>query len=1095
MRVFHDRLINKHDKRWFTEMVTKILGQHFRLAMTHDQVFVENNIIFVDFLKGDFVMEEREYELVTNMTLLNRRVGEFLDDYNSSGGKEMKLVFFNDAIEHLSRLCRILRQQRGNAMLVGVGGCGKQSLTKLAAFMCHCEFFQIQVTKDYKLSSFREDLKKLFIATGGVIPKPSVFLLTDTQIINESFLEDINNILNSGEVPNLFTKEELDPIEQDLRSLAEKDKVFDNIYNFFIKRVRENLHIVLCMSPVGDSLRVRMRMFPSLVNCCTIDWVDPWPKDALLSVSVSKFAELTLDHLPRAESIKVKEALCKLCVDVHQSVIEMADEFYQILNRKVYITPKSYIDLILCYFKLLEEKQKELSDARLRYRTGVDQLIQTNLDVQEMQKTLVNLAPVLEKNKKESEELGKKLEIDTMQANKVREIVEEEEREVNLKTQEIKVLQEDAEADLNMAMPILEEAVRALGNINSKDIAEIRTFANPPKLVVFTLETIAILMEAPTSLESIRKILQNNFLDTLMRFPKDNIKPVTLKKLKNKIASLPEFTPEKVGLQNLASKSLCEWVYAIVNYAQVSREVEPKRKRLEELNKTLADATSNLMDTQMRLQIEQEKVAELESKFKAVLDEQTRLDNEIQTTGLRLSRASVLTEGLKDEHQRWKISVDKLTDKLMNILGDIYLSSACINYYGPFSGIYRQRLVQLWMSRCEELEIPFSSNFDLQEVMGDPLLIREWNICTLPTDSVSVCNAILVTRSERWPLMIDPQEQANRWIRKMEEAKYLRVVKQTDKDFERSLKNCLRDGIPMLIEDVGETLNPLLDPVLNKHLVEQSPGRFTLRMGEADIDYDKNFRLYIITKLANPHYLPEVSIRVSLINFTVTMQGLEEQLLGDVVRKEEPKIEIEQNKLIKDIGDGLKELKNFEQLILNSLSATEGNILDDAKLIARLDTAKKSSDMIGKRMITAENTKKENEAARAKYQRVARRGSILYFVIADLANIDPMYQFSLSYFSKFFNVIIDKAPTSPNPQERIQILIEAVTEVIYSNICRGLFNAHKLIFSFLLAAQVQRDAGIVKDSEWSILLRGVSIVPADFRRSGRPDAIGVSEKS
>ena len=98
-------------------------------------------------------------------------------------------------------------------------------------------------------------------------------------------MEDINNILNSGEVANLFLKDELETIEQDMRPIAAARKVYDNMYGFFIGRVRENLHIVLCMSPVGPSLRVRMRMFPSLVNCCTINWVDPWPEDALLSVS------------------------------------------------------------------------------------------------------------------------------------------------------------------------------------------------------------------------------------------------------------------------------------------------------------------------------------------------------------------------------------------------------------------------------------------------------------------------------------------------------------------------------------------------------------------------------------------------------------------------------------------------------------------------------------------------------------------------------------------------------------------------------------------------------------------------------------------
>ena len=299
----------------------------------------------------------------------------------------------------------------------------------------------------------------------------------------------------------------------------------------------------------------------------------------------------------------------------------------------------------------------------------------------------------------------------------------------------------------------------------------------------------------------------------------------------------------------------------------------------------------------------------------------------------------------------------------------------------------------------------------------------------------------------------------------MEEEKMIKIVKQTDKDFSRNLELCLKDGYPMLIEDAGETLSPLLDPVLSKNLVEQAPGRFTLRLGETEIEYDTKFQLYITTKLGNPHYLPEISIKVSLINFTVTMQGLEEQLLGDVVRKEEPKIEAEQNRLIKEISEGQRDLKSIEQSILISLSATEGNILDDAKLIAKLDNSKKYSNSINKRMANSEKTKQENEIAREKYKNVARRGSIMYFVIADLANIDPMYQFSLSYFSKLFNIILNSAPFSENLSERITILEKSVTEIVYSNVCRGLFNSHKLIFSFLISAQILRDQGVITDLE------------------------------
>jgi dynein heavy chain len=114
------------------------------------------------------------------------------------------------------------------------------------------------------------------------------FLFADTQIVNEGFVEDINNLLNSGEVPGLFTTDEKDRVMADIRDyvralgLAETK---DQLYSSFINRSRENLHVVLCMSPVGEAFRARCRQFPSLINCCTIDWFNEWPEEALLSVS------------------------------------------------------------------------------------------------------------------------------------------------------------------------------------------------------------------------------------------------------------------------------------------------------------------------------------------------------------------------------------------------------------------------------------------------------------------------------------------------------------------------------------------------------------------------------------------------------------------------------------------------------------------------------------------------------------------------------------------------------------------------------------------------------------------------------------------
>ena len=174
-------------------------------------------------------------------------------------------------------------------------------------------------------------------------------------------------------------------------------------------------------------------------------------------------------------------------------------------------------------------------------------------------------------------------------------------------------------------------------------------------------------------------------------------------------------------------------------------------------------------------------------------------------------------------------------------------------------------------------------------------------------------------------------------------------------------------------------------------------------MGDTDVDYDPNFKFYLTTKMPNPHYLPEVCIKVTIINFTVTIKGLEDQLLGDVVRKERPDLEEAKDRLVLSISNDKKQLKDLEDKILRLLKESEGNILDDVDLIKTLETSKTTSTMINGRVKEAEQTEASINETREKYRPAAIRGSILYFVVADLALIGPMYQYSLNFFMKLFN--------------------------------------------------------------------------------------------
>ena len=180
--------------------------------------------------------------------------------------------------------------------------------------------FSIEITKNYRLTEFREDLKELF-RQAGVSDKPTVFLFDETQIVVETFLEDINNVLTSGEVPNLFAKDEISGLCEDVRADAKRagvGEMQDELYRVFLGRVIKNLHIVLCMSPIGDELpvphipRARQLLHHRLVHGVALQTLQQVAKKQMES-------EKEMDD-------EVKESLCKVFATCHRSTAEKSGE-------------------------------------------------------------------------------------------------------------------------------------------------------------------------------------------------------------------------------------------------------------------------------------------------------------------------------------------------------------------------------------------------------------------------------------------------------------------------------------------------------------------------------------------------------------------------------------------------------------------------------------------------------------------------------------------------------------------------------------------------------------------------------------------------
>jgi dynein heavy chain len=266
-----------------------------------------------------------------------------------------------------------------------------------------------------------------------------------------------------------------------------------------------------------------------------------------------------------------------------------------------------------------------------------------------------------------------------------------------------------------------------------------------------------------------------------------------------------------------------------------------------------------------------------------------------------------------------------------------------------------------------------------------------------------------VAKSARWPLMIDPQGQALNWIKKMEKNKLI-ATGFNDTDFFRKLENAIRFGLPTLIEDVNDGAElKSLEPLLLKQIVKQS-GRKVIRLGDSYVEYSSDFRLYITTKHHNPNFSPDISTKVALLNFTVTPEGLEDQLLGIVVAKERPDLEDQKNQITVENANNKKQLKVLEDEILDIMSSAEGHFLEDDVLVDKLNQAKTTYSEIQTSLSQAENTERIIDSTRMLFFPSAKRAANLFFCVSHLAAISPMYQYSLDFIVKLFKRAIDETP-------------------------------------------------------------------------------------
>ncbi|CRG99093.1 dynein heavy chain, putative [Plasmodium relictum] len=1025
---------------------------------------------------------DKMYLNVKKFYQLKEVLTEKLNEYNTTH-VELPLVLFDYAIIQICKICRILDFNISHLMLIGFGGSGKQSLLKLSIFINSLNLLNISTNNKYDVNNFKSDLQEFHLKCAIKPGNVHVLLLKEKDIL-DSFLPYINDLTSTGLCNNLFTKDEYLGIFSSIRNQIKYLNIGESnedVFNYYINKIRKNFKIAITHSPISNLYRDRLIKFPSFLSNFSFIYFLPWPYEALVNVANKFLNDVEINDELKKKICEHMAFVHTSTNEMNKKYLKQKNRYNYVIPKTFLEYIYFYKNLLSVKNFEIEKSVERLNKGLLALtstRENVEVLKkEIEIKITNIEEKKIEVNDILNKVKEATEVTNKEQQIVNEEKKKT-EIFTKEAIEIQLKAdkelsealpimnkakdavncitksaiQELKSLQNPPKECLDVTHAVL-IALKEIKNYSWKFAQKIMN--NPTQFLSKLQKFDAENMDEET-VNLLTPFIQKKFFNYEMMKTKSSacaylalwlVNIVKYNEVYKKVKPLMDKLQEATNNKNKAQEKLDQLENKV---KELTDSVEKLRRKMNEVNEEKNNVIKIYNESK-------DKLNRAENLVNMLSDEYSRWSDEIS---------------IINSNKKFIYGDCLLLSSFITYLG-VFSSSFRINLWK-----------KLWLEHIKNSNILINNITSPIDIMVQDIQIATWKNEKLPEDKISIENALIVSTCYRWPLLIDPQLQGLKWlkvkggnnitclqfncenfIKKVKnvilKGGYL-IIENINEEIDNVIDSLLnrefiKKGNDTFIKIDNEEMpfnfpnaisriskiksffeNNTNNNVSNKNNASENHNNFC-----NELDMNKNylkhnfqninkafsnenvvkvnfFNLILQTKLSNPHFKPEVNSQCTLINFSVTCEGLEEQILAIIVNIEKPELEKQKQILVKNRNEYKIILNNLEDEILYQLSTVDSTtIIDNISLINSLKTTKDTSINIQRQVEDSIKTESEINKTRELYRTLANEASIVYFILILMHNINYMYQYSLDSFINLLLKSIEAVHNSNNEKNNI----------------------------------------------------------------------------